>query len=134
MPSFKRSVSVLRAARALQLFRLLPGHVHSAFVGREEVAHLECRGTEEARVFYKSERTKVFTLCQQAVSSPASRGRKGETGKESELRRWGEKVIGVDGGGVTSVASQARPQISQARGSAECELTAGAMRSMPPGD
>lgn len=45
---------------------------------------------------------------------------------------WGG---GGDGrGSLTSVASQARPQISQARGSAEWELTAGAVRSMPPGD
>lgn len=46
----------------------------------------------------------------------------------------GEKVIGLDGGSVTPVASQARPQISQARGSAEWELTAEATSSMPPGD
>lgn len=43
-------------------------------------------------------------------------------------------AVGVVGGSLTSVASQARPQISQARGSAERELTAGAVRSMPPGD
>lgn len=32
MPSFKPLVSVLRAARAPQLFCLFPGHVRSAFV------------------------------------------------------------------------------------------------------
>lgn len=47
MPSFKRSALVLQAACALQLFCLLPGHVHSAFVEREEVAHFECTATEE---------------------------------------------------------------------------------------
>lgn len=54
--------------------------------------------------------------------------------ERERIDAMGEKVIGLDGGSVTPVASQARPQISQARGSAEWELTAGATSSMPPGD
>lgn len=54
-------------------------------------------------------------------------------GRESEQRV--EKVIGPDGrGSVTSIASQAEPQISQARGSAAWELTARALLSTPPRD
>lgn len=48
---------------------------------------------KKARVFYKRERTKVFTWCQQAVSSLASRGRTGEIGKEKELMQWVRKLL-----------------------------------------
>lgn len=48
---------------------------------------------KKAIVFYKRERTKVFTWCQQAVSSPASRGRRGEIGKERELMQWVRKLL-----------------------------------------
>lgn len=52
-----------------------------------------------------------------------------------ELEQRVKKVIGPDGrGSVTSIASQAEQQISQARGSAAWELTARALLSTPPRD
>lgn len=56
---------------------------------------------------------KMFTLSQQAVSSPASRGRKGEIGEERELRQWVRKLLEVGGWGwgggsdISSIPSKA---------------------------
>lgn len=94
---------------------------------------------------HRGERPESFIIVkEQTCSRCASRQFHHRPPEEEKRGDWeserteamGEKVIGVGGGGCrpTSVASQARPQMSRARGSAEWELTAGAVRSMPPGD
>lgn len=87
MPSFKRSgLGAPGCPRATIISSFSRACPFSFF--------LAARRWKKARVFYNSERTKVFTLCQQAVSSPASRGRKREIGKE-RTEAMGEKVIGA---------------------------------------
>lgn len=55
---------------------------------------------------------------------------KGASGKEQES----EKSYWTGWARVTSIASQAGPQISRARSGAAWELTAGALCAMPLGD
>lgn len=78
-------VSVLRAARALQLFHLFPGHVHSAFFWQRG-------GGKRPESFIIAKEQKCSLCASRQFHHRPPEEEKGKLGKR-ELRQWVRKLL-----------------------------------------